>query len=158
MVTISRAPLEKLEAYKKRMGWGFKWVSSFANDFNRDYHVSFTPEAQEKGEVYYNYKVGRPFSPEAPGISVFYKDEKGNNFHTYSCYAGGLDMLNGAYHSLDLVPKGPTKPGCPPHKRGSVVTIRPGMIVSLGKEQTVSLLFLPSASNQRSVVCRRGAN
>ena len=111
MVTISRAPLEKLEAYKKRMGWGFKWVSSFANDFNRDYHVSFTPEEQEKGEVYYNYKVGRPFSPEAPGISVFYKDEKGNIFHTYSCYARGLDMLNGAYHSLDLVPKGRDEAG-----------------------------------------------
>jgi predicted dithiol-disulfide oxidoreductase (DUF899 family) len=111
MVTISRAPLEKLDAYKKRMGWSFKWVSSFGNDFNRDYHVSFTPEEQEKGEVYYNYKMGRPFSPEGPGVSVFYKDGDGNIFHTYSCYARGLDMLNGAYHSLDLVPKGRDEAG-----------------------------------------------
>jgi predicted dithiol-disulfide oxidoreductase (DUF899 family) len=111
MVTISRAPLEKLEAYKKRMGWSFKWVSSFGNDFNRDYHVSFTPEEQEKGEVYYNYKMGRPFSSEGPGVSVFSKDESGNIFHTYSCYARGLDMLNGAYHSLDLVPKGRDEAG-----------------------------------------------
>jgi len=113
MVTISRAPLEKLEAYKKRMGWNFKWVSSFANDFNRDYHVSFTTEEQEKGEVYYNYKMGRPFSSEGPGVSVFFKDESGNIFHTYSCYARGLDMLNGAYHSLDLVPKGRDEAGLP---------------------------------------------
>ena len=111
MVTISRAPLEKLEAYKKRMGWGFKWLSSFGNDFNRDYHVSFTPEEQEKGEVYYNYTIGRPFSSEGPGVSVFYKDESGNIFHTYSCYARGLDMLNGAYHCLDLVPKGRDEAG-----------------------------------------------
>jgi predicted dithiol-disulfide oxidoreductase (DUF899 family) len=113
MVTISRAPLEKLEAYKKRMGWSFKWVSSFGNDFNRDYHVSFTPEEQGKGEVYYNYRIGRPFSSEAAGVSVFYKDESSNIFHTYSCYARGLDMLNGAYHSLDLVPKGRDEAGLP---------------------------------------------
>jgi len=111
MVTISRAPLEKLEAYKKRMGWNFKWMTSFGNDFNRDYHVSFTPEEQESGEIYYNYQVGRPFSSEGPGMSVFSKDEKGNIFHTYSCYARGLDMLNGAYHALDLMPKGRDEAG-----------------------------------------------
>jgi len=111
MVTISRAPLEKLEAYKKRMGWSFKWVSSCGNDFNRDYHVSFTPEEHEKGEVYYNYGPSKFFSSEGPGISVFYKDETGSIFHTYSCYARGLDMLNGAYHSLDLVPKGRDEAG-----------------------------------------------
>lgn len=104
LVAISRAPLEKLEHYRKRMGWSFKWVSSFNNDFNRDYHVSFAPD--EKATAYYNYQAGGFPSDEAPGISVFSKDESGSIFHTYSCYARGLDMLNGAYHMLDLVPKG----------------------------------------------------
>jgi predicted dithiol-disulfide oxidoreductase (DUF899 family) len=105
MVAISRAPLGKLEAFKKRMGWSFKWVSSYHNDFNYDYHVSFTPEALEK-EVDYNYGSLRTDEPELPGVSVFYKDEQGNVFHTYSSYARGIDMLNTAYHYLDLVPKG----------------------------------------------------
>lgn len=106
LVCISRAPINELEAYKKRMGWGFKWVSSLENNFNLDYHVSFTPEEVEKGKMYYNYKTGNFPSEEAPGISVFYKDEKDDIYHTYSCYARGLDMLNGAYHFMDLVPKG----------------------------------------------------
>jgi predicted dithiol-disulfide oxidoreductase (DUF899 family) len=106
MVAISRAPLAQLEAFKKRMGWTFKWVSSFGNDFNRDYHVSFTPQEMAQGERYYNYTMGKFGQEEAPGLSVFYKDTQGNIFHTYSCYARGLDMLNGAYHHLDLVPKG----------------------------------------------------
>jgi len=105
LVAGSRAPLAKLEAFRKRMGWGFKWVSSFSSDFNRDFQVSFTPE-EMKREVYYNYGMQKFPSEEAPGISVFYKDAKGEVFHTYSCYARGLDMLNGAYHYLDLVPKG----------------------------------------------------
>ena len=105
MVTIAKAPLDKIDAYKKRMGWNFKWISSSANDFNRDYHVSFTPEEKDN-EVYYNYTTCKYFSSEGPGISVFYKDEGGNIFHTYSTYARGLDMLIGAYHLLDLVPKG----------------------------------------------------
>ncbi len=106
LVAVSRAPLEKLEAYKKRLGWSFRWVSSFGNDFNRDYQVSFTPDEMQKGEMYYNFRVGKFPSEEAPGISVFYKDEGGEVFHTYSCYARGLDMLNGAYHYMDLTPKG----------------------------------------------------
>ena len=106
MVTISRAPLSKLAAYQQRMGWGFKWVSSFGNDFNWDYHVSFTPEQEKQGEAYYNYQTSKYFSSEGPGISVFYKDEQGNIYHTYSCYARGLDMMNSAYHHLDLTPKG----------------------------------------------------
>lgn len=106
MVTVSRAPLDQLQAYRKRMGWGFKWVSSFDNDFNHDYHVSFTEEDLEKGETYYNYSMRKGGGAEAPGISVFYKDENGDVFHTYSSYSRGLDMLNGAYHLLDLVPKG----------------------------------------------------
>ncbi len=107
LVAISRAPLEKLEAYKKRMGWSFKWVSSSETDFNCDYHVSATPEELESGgPIYYNYNMTQFPSPERPGISVFYKDEAGKIFHTYSCYARGLDMLNGTYHLLDLLPKG----------------------------------------------------
>jgi len=113
MVAISRAPLPQLEAFKKRMGWNFKWVSSFGADFNRDYHVSFTPEEREKGEVYYNYGTSKFFSPEGPGISAFFKDGDGDIFHTYSSYARGLDMLNGAYHHLDLAPKGRDEAGLP---------------------------------------------
>ncbi len=111
MVAISKAPLDKLEAIKKRMGWNFKWVSSFETDFNRDYHVSFTPAEMEKGEMYYNYKMGKFPREEGPGISIFHKDKSGNIFHSYSCYARGLDMLNGAYHYLDLVPKGRNEAG-----------------------------------------------
>jgi predicted dithiol-disulfide oxidoreductase (DUF899 family) len=106
LLAVSRAPLDKLEAYRKRMGWSFKWVSSFGNDFNRDFHVSFTPEELAKGEVYYNYGMQKFPAEEAPGISVFDKDAKNTVFHTYSCYSRGLDMLNSAYHYLDLVPKG----------------------------------------------------
>ena len=106
LVAISRAPLEKLIAFKQRMGWHFHWVSSFNTDFNQDYHVTFTPEEMESGEVYYNFRTIKPFSTEAPGVSVFYKDDDGNVFHTYSSYSRGLDMLNSAYHMLDLVPKG----------------------------------------------------
>ena len=106
MVSISTAPLEQLEAYRMRMGWSFKWVSSSETDFNHDYRVSFTAEELEKSEFNYNFDTRKAFGPESPGISVFYKDEGGNVFHTYSCYARGLDMLNGAYNFLDLVPKG----------------------------------------------------
>jgi len=111
LLAVSRAPLEKLEAYRKRMGWGFKWVSSFGNDFNRDFHVSFTREEISKGNVFYNYQMQKFPVEEAPGISVFFKDAKGEVFHTYSCYARGLDMLNGAYHYLDLAPKGRDEDG-----------------------------------------------
>lgn len=104
---VSKAMTNQLEAYKKRMGWAFKWVSSHDNGFNRDYHVSFTPEELEKGEAYYNYKEGAIFpSVEAPGVSVFCKNTNGDIFHTYSTYARGLDRLIGTYHFLDMVPKG----------------------------------------------------
>ncbi len=108
---VSRAPIATLEAYKKRMGWSVRWVSSLRNDFNRDYHVSFTPEELERGQAYYNYANGSFPVPEAPGISVFYKEADGAIYHTYSCYARGLDMLNGAYHLLDLVPRGRDEAG-----------------------------------------------
>lgn len=106
LVVVSRASLDTLNAYKERMGWNFKWVSSFSNDFNYDYHVSFSPDEVEKGEMDYNFEKTEFPSDEAPGISVFYKDEQGDVFHTYSCYSRGLDMLNAAYHYMDLVPKG----------------------------------------------------
>ena len=106
MVAVSRAPLEKLLAYKKRLGWNFKWLSSLENDFNFDYHVSFLPEERENGQVYYNYRHGSFPSDEAPGLSVFYKDGDGGIYHTYSSYGRGLDHLIGAYHYLDMVPKG----------------------------------------------------
>ena len=106
LLAVSRAPLPEIEAFKQRMGWGFKWVSSYGNDFNHDYHVSFTPDEMARGEVYYNYGMEQFPSEEAPGVSVFYKDPSGAIFHTYSAYARGLDMLVGAYNYLDLVPKG----------------------------------------------------
>jgi predicted dithiol-disulfide oxidoreductase (DUF899 family) len=105
MVAISRAPLEKLEAFKRRMGWDFKWLSSGSNDFNYDYHVSFPAGAPEK-ELEYNYGKLQIDSPDQPGVSVFYKDGEGSVFHTYSTYARGIDLLNTAYNYLDLVPKG----------------------------------------------------
>jgi len=105
-ITISRAPLAEIEAYKKRMGWRFKWLSSHGNDFNFDYHVSFTEEDEKKNEVCYNYTTQEFISDELPGLSVFYKDEHGDVFHTYSTYARGLDILVGAYNFLDLTPKG----------------------------------------------------
>src|SRR6202011_2353981 len=90
LVVISRAPLAELEAYKKRMGWRFKWLSSHDSDFNFDYHVSFTEEEEKKNEAYYNYRKGEFMMDELPGLSVFYKDGNGEIFHTYSPYARGL--------------------------------------------------------------------
>jgi predicted dithiol-disulfide oxidoreductase (DUF899 family) len=114
LIAVSRAPLETLEAYKKRMGWSIKWFSSLKNDFNRDYHVSFTPDEMKEGAVFYNYRIGTFPVEEAAGISVFCKNQQGDVFHTYSCYARGLDMLNGAYHYMDLAPKGRDE-GALPH-------------------------------------------
>lgn len=106
LLAASRAPLAQIEGFKKRMGWRFKWVSSYGNDFNYDYHVSFTQDEMAHGEVYYNYRMEEFPSDEAPGLSVFYRDPDGSVFHTYSAYARGLDMLVGAYNYLDLAPKG----------------------------------------------------
>jgi predicted dithiol-disulfide oxidoreductase (DUF899 family) len=113
MVAISLAPVEKLEAFKLRMGWTFDWFSSGGNDFNYDYGVSFTPEQIKAGEAKYNYGTTPLYGPELPGISVFYRDETGNIFHTYSTYARGLDMMNAAYHYLDLTPLGRHEEGLP---------------------------------------------
>ncbi len=104
-IVVSRAPLAEIEAYKKRMGWKFKWVSSFGTDFNFDLGVSFTPEEKASGKVEYNYAKGGFPSEEAPGLSAFIKDG-GAVYHTYSTYARGLDILVGAYNILDMAPKG----------------------------------------------------
>ncbi len=103
---ISRAPLAKIEPFKKRMGWGFKWVSSFHNDFNFDFQASFTPQQLGSGKVFYNYSIIDADDADREGASVFYKDKNGAIFHTYSCYARGIDLLNTTYNFLDLTPKG----------------------------------------------------
>ncbi|NIJ55063.1 DUF899 domain-containing protein [Dyadobacter arcticus] len=107
VVVVSRAPLPKLLAFKKRMEWNFKWVSSSESDFNYDFNVSFTEEQIEKGEVYYNYEyLAHDSGTESPGMSVFFKDEAGNIYHSYSNYGRGGDILIGAHNYLDLTPKG----------------------------------------------------
>jgi len=107
LVTVSRAPLSTLTAYKQRMGWYFKWVSSLDNDFNWDYHVSITPEEMEAGQAYYNYQHAATFPVnECPGISSFYKDDQGDVYHTYSSFGRGLENFLGIYNFLDIVPKG----------------------------------------------------
>jgi predicted dithiol-disulfide oxidoreductase (DUF899 family) len=103
--------LAKIVAYKKRMGWSFPWVSSYGSDFNFDYQASFTPEQIAEGKAYYNYEIMPNTLSEQVGISVFYKNDRGEVFHTYSCYSRGVDMLNGAYHYLDLAPKGRDEDG-----------------------------------------------
>jgi len=105
MLAVSRAPLAEIERFRQRMGWQFKWVSSHGSDFNHDFHVSFTPE-EAKGEVYYNYAM-QPFEcEELPGISVFYRDDAGEVFHTYSAYRRGAEAMMGTYSLVDLTPKG----------------------------------------------------
>ena len=106
MVAVSRAPYAKLAAYHKRMGWRFKWLSSFDTDFNFDFGVSFTPDEMKKKKALYNFVLQDPGPAEREGASVFLKDAKGKIFHTYSTYARGIDMLNVDYQYLDLVPKG----------------------------------------------------
>lgn len=106
LVAISRTSTETIHAFKSRMGWTFPWVSSLNTDFNQDFHVSFSDDEVASGEVAYNY-TRQPFpSTEAPGVSVFYKDDNDTLFHTYSCYARGLDPFITTYQYLDLVPKG----------------------------------------------------
>jgi predicted dithiol-disulfide oxidoreductase (DUF899 family) len=111
LVAVSRARLDQIEAFRKRMGWRFNWVSSHGNDFNRDYRVSFTPDEMARGDAPYNYdRKGFP-SEEAPGLSAFLKGEDGEIFHTYSTYARGLEELLGVYTFLDFAPKGRDEAG-----------------------------------------------
>jgi predicted dithiol-disulfide oxidoreductase (DUF899 family) len=105
-VSVSNTALEKIDAYKSRMGWTFDWVSSLGSDFNTDYQASFTPEQVAAGNLYYNFKQNRFPATEAPGISVFAKDENAIVHHTYSTYSRGLDNMNVTYQYLDLLPKG----------------------------------------------------
>ena len=106
LVAVSRAPLAKLQSYRDRMGWTFDWVSSAPSRFSFDFAVSFEPEDDPATAPNYNFATQSFNGDEAPGISVFVRDKTGEVYHTYSCYSRGLDMLNGAYHHLDLVPKG----------------------------------------------------
>jgi predicted dithiol-disulfide oxidoreductase (DUF899 family) len=110
-VAISRAPLSKIVPFKRRMGWSFKWVSSGGSDFNYDYEASFTPYQVSSGAPVYNFATSSPGTTDREGVSVFYKNESGTVFHTYSSYARGIDLLNTAYNYLDLVPKGRDEDG-----------------------------------------------
>jgi predicted dithiol-disulfide oxidoreductase (DUF899 family) len=107
-VAVSRGNLAEIERFHRRMGWQFKWVSSNGNDFNHDFHVSFTAEERKKGngEVYYNYGLMNFPAEEAPGISLFYKNDAGEVFHTYSTFGRGVEVMMGTYNMLDLAPKG----------------------------------------------------
>ena len=113
MIAVSRAPLEKLEAYRKRMGWKFPWVSSHGSDFNFDYHVSFTKEELASGKVIYNYREtdAADAHDELPGLSAFFKDEDGIVYHTYSDYARGGEEALGTLMILDRAPKGRNETG-----------------------------------------------
>jgi predicted dithiol-disulfide oxidoreductase (DUF899 family) len=110
-VAVSRAPLADFQAFKKRMGWTFRWVSSNQNNFNYDFGASFRKEDLEKGPVMFNFAVQKLTGEEQPGLTVFTKDEEGNIYRTYSTYERGLDLLLGAYNYLDLTPKGRNETG-----------------------------------------------
>ena len=110
-LAVSRAPLEKLQAYARRFGWTFPWVSSAPSDFNYDFNVSFRPEELESRKASYNYEPAQYLRSDLPGVSVFARDRGGAVFHTYSSYARGIDALNVAYQYLDLVPKGRDESG-----------------------------------------------
>jgi predicted dithiol-disulfide oxidoreductase (DUF899 family) len=106
MLVVSRAPLAEIERFRQRMGWHFKWVSSYGSDFNHNFSVSFTPEELAKDKVFYNFHWTTLKNEELPGISVFYRDDKGQVFHTYSTYGRGVEMMMGTYTFLDITPKG----------------------------------------------------
>jgi predicted dithiol-disulfide oxidoreductase (DUF899 family) len=107
-VVVSRAPIAKLEAYRKRMGWTLRWVSSLGSDFNFDYGVSFKPNEEA---LKYNHETMAPYGEETPGLSAFRRGEDGAIYRTYSTYARGLDVLNGTYHLLDATSKGRDEEG-----------------------------------------------
>jgi len=111
-IAVSRAPLAEIERFRQRMGWRFRWVSSNGTDFNRDFRVTFTADEIARGEADYNYG-GRTGGEEMPGVSVFYKDESGEVFHTYSTYGRGVEVMMHTYRLLDLTPKGRNEDGRP---------------------------------------------
>ncbi|WP_295685770.1 thioredoxin family protein [uncultured Nevskia sp.] len=106
LLAVSRAPLVEIQRFRERMGWQFPWVSAHANDFNYDFRVSFTPEDKAGGQPVYNFDTQSFQGEEAPGVSVFYKDDAGDVFRTYSTYGRGVEVMMGTYALLDLVPKG----------------------------------------------------
>jgi predicted dithiol-disulfide oxidoreductase (DUF899 family) len=106
LLAVSRAPLAEIDRFRQRMGWKFTWASSNGNEFNRDFHVSFAPEDRVDGEVYYNYHLTVFPADEAPGISIFFKSDAGEIFHTYSTFGRGVEVMMGAYNLIDLTPKG----------------------------------------------------
>jgi predicted dithiol-disulfide oxidoreductase (DUF899 family) len=106
MVAVSRAPYARLAAYRRRMGWTFKWLSSTGTTFNFDYDVSFTDDERRRGTAFYNFRTGDPGVSDREGVTVFYKDPAGKLFRTYSTYERGIDLQNTAYNYIDLVPKG----------------------------------------------------
>ncbi len=110
-VAVSRAPLADFQAFKRRMGWTFRWVSSNANGFNYDFGVSFRKEDLDTGPVLYNFTAQKLSSEEQPGLTVFTRDAAGKIYRTYSTYERGLDLLIGAYNFLDLTPKGRDESG-----------------------------------------------
>jgi predicted dithiol-disulfide oxidoreductase (DUF899 family) len=110
-VAVSRATVEKLEAYKKRMGWKFRWVSSGESDFNYDYHASYMREDLDRGPVFHNFTVQKLNGEDQPGLSAFIKDANGDIYHTYSTYERGGDILIGAYNYLDMAPLGRNEQG-----------------------------------------------
>lgn len=110
-VAVSRAPLPEIEAFRRRMGWRVKWVSSHGSDFNYDFHVSFTPNEIAGGQAYYNYEMRKVGIDELSGNSVFYNNLNGEIFHTYSAYARGDELLIGTYNLLDITPKGRSETG-----------------------------------------------
>jgi len=114
-VAVSRAPIATIEKFKKRMGWTFPWYSSNGTDFNYDFHVSFTDGEKQKNEVYYNFSRQQYMGEEMPGVSSFYKDEKGQVFHTYSSYARGAEQVIATYSLLDIAPKGRNEEGFKVH-------------------------------------------
>ena len=106
LAVVSRAPIDKIKAFKKRMGWRFNWVSSFKTDFNFDFQVSFTMEQRRSGRLPYNYGTIDMDIDELQGVSAFYMDNRGDIYHTYSSYARGIDLLNTTYNFIDLTAKG----------------------------------------------------
>jgi predicted dithiol-disulfide oxidoreductase (DUF899 family) len=120
---VARAPIEEIEAVRQRMGWRFRWVSSYHSDFNYDFHVSFTPEQIAAGRAFYNYAYGHPGLEDLSGDSVFFKDEAGQIFHTYSTFGRGGEEFLGAYRFLDVMPKGRDENG-PYHTLADWVRLR----------------------------------
>jgi predicted dithiol-disulfide oxidoreductase (DUF899 family) len=109
-VAVSRAPLVEIEAFRRRMGWTFPWVSSAGTSFNHDFHVTFSPDELENGKADYNFG-GRPGGEEMPGVSAFWKDDAGTVFHTYSTYGRGVEVMMHTYRLLDLTPQGRDEDG-----------------------------------------------